>query len=263
MERRFVAGDLVLLIAPDQTTHIVRLEAGKQLSTHHGVLAHEAIIGLSSGSVVRTHKGAPYWVLEPSTADLMQHLRRRTQIIYPKDAAYILLRLNVQPGARVIEAGTGSGALTLALARAVGPSGCVYSYERRPEHQALARENLAALGLADRIVWRVRDIAEGFCETDVDALFLDVRSPWEYLPQVRAALRAGSFFGAILPTANQVSLLLEALRAHGFRFVEVEELLLRPYKAVSDRLRPADRMVAHTGYLIFARPITKAAECAP
>jgi tRNA (adenine57-N1/adenine58-N1)-methyltransferase len=250
---RFAPGDVVLLIGPDHRVHIVRLQEGQHLGTHHGLLAHEQLIGQRPGVTVHTHKGIPYRAFEPGTADLIRHLPRRTQIIYPKDAAYILLRLNIQPGVRVIEAGTGSGALTLALARAVGPEGRVYSYEQRPEHQTLARENLARLGLLERVSWHLRDIAEGFYETDVDALFLDVRTPWEYIAQARQALRPGGFFGALVPTTNQLSQLLEALQGQGFLLIEVEELLLRPYKATADRLRPVDRMVAHTGYLVFAR----------
>jgi tRNA (adenine57-N1/adenine58-N1)-methyltransferase len=162
------------------------------------------------------------------------------------------------PGSRVVEAGTGSGGLTLALARALGPNGRLFSYEARADILRLAQENLDALGLADWVVFRQRDIAEGFEETTVDALFLDVRRPWAYLPQVARALKDGGFFGAILPTTNQVAQLIAALEAQQtFGNIEVEEVLLRPYKAVPSRLRPMDRMVAHTGYLIFARKVSR------
>ncbi len=246
-------GSPVLLISPERKVKLIYLEPGKRVETHHGIIHHDDLIGQPLGRVVHTHKGYPYLVLEPSTAELIQYLKRRTQIIFPKDAAYILLRLNVFAGTRVIEAGTGSGGLTLAFARAVQPDGHVYSYEERPEHQALARRNLSTLGLDTHVTWHVRNIAEGFHERDVDALFLDVRTPWEYIPQVQEALKQGGFFGALIPTTNQVSQLLDALYAHGFVQVEVEELLLRKYKPVAARLRPEDRMVAHTGYLVFAR----------
>ena len=250
-------GDPVMLVSPDRKVRIIFLEPGRRVETHHGVIAHDELIGQPAGRVVHTHKGYPYLVLEPSTADLIQHLKRRTQIIFPKDAAYILLRLNVYAGRRVIEAGTGSGGLTLALARAVQPTGHVYSYEERPEHQALARRNVASLGLDAYVTWHVRNIGEGFLEREVDALFLDVRTPWEYIAQAQEALKPGGFFGALVPTTNQVSQLVEALYHHGFVTVEVEELLLRPYKPVAARLRPEDRMVAHTGYLVFARTAEK------
>ncbi len=246
-------GSPVLLIGPDRKVRLVFLEPGKRIQTHHGIILHDDLIGQPLGRTVYTHKGEPYLILEPSTADLIQHLKRRTQIIYPKDAAYIVLRLNLQPGKRVIEAGTGSGGLTLTFARAVLPQGHVYTYEERPEHQRLARQNLRALGLEEFITWHVRDIREGFLERDVDALFLDVRTPWEYLPQVKEALKQGGFFGSLVPTVNQVSALVDALHHHNFVLVEIEELLLRPYKPIPERLRPEDRMIAHTGYLVFAR----------
>jgi tRNA (adenine57-N1/adenine58-N1)-methyltransferase len=156
---------------------------------------------------------------------------------------------------RVIEAGTGSGGLSIALARAVQPSGCVYSYEIRAEIQDVARQNLERLGLLPYVQLSVRDVGEGFDQTEVDALFLDLREPWEVLPQAHAALKGGGFFGAILPTTNQVAHLLHDMQGSGFAGLEVEELILRPYKAVPARLRPMDRMIAHTGYLVFARKV--------
>jgi tRNA (adenine57-N1/adenine58-N1)-methyltransferase len=131
----------------------------------------------------------------------------------------------------------------------------VYSYEYRPEIQAVARENLERLGLLPYTQLVVRDAAEGFDESDVDALFYDMREPWLYLEQAHVALKGGGFFGAILPTANQVSHLLHDMQHGGFAGIEVEELILRPYKAVPARLRPMDRMIAHTGYLVFARKV--------
>ena len=144
--------------------------------------------------------------------------------------------------------------------RAVGPDGRLFSYELRPEILRLAQENLEFLGLSHRVEFKQRDIADGFDETDVDALFLDMRQPSAVLPQVTAALKGSGFFGAILPTTNQVSELVQAMELEQtFGHIEVEEVMLRPYKAVPNRLRPADRMVAHTGYLIFARKVSREA----
>jgi tRNA (adenine57-N1/adenine58-N1)-methyltransferase len=190
----------------------------------------------------------------------VRDLKRITQIVYPKDAGYILMKMHISSGCRVVEAGTGSGGLALVLAQAVSPEGRVFSYEVRPEMQELARRNLEQLGLAEFVEFKQRNIAEGFDEDDADALFLDVPTPWDYLPQAHAALASGGFFGSILPTANQVSHLIGALEEAHFGLVEVEELLLRPYKAVPARLRPMDRMVAHTGYLIFARALIPSKE---
>ncbi len=253
---RTQAGDWVQLTeAKSHRFFLIRLTPGQTLHTHRGVLKHDDIIGAVWGSQVTTHLGTPFYILPPTLSDILRETRRRTQIIFPKDIGYILLKLNIGPGSHVIEAGTGSGALTTALAYAVGETGRVYSYERRADMQALARQNLAQWGLEDRVVFHLRDIADGFLERDVPALFLDVPTPEMYIAQVRAALRPGGFFGALVPTTNQVSRLLQALEAHGFGFLEVAEILLRYYKPVAERLRPTDRMVAHTGYLIFARPL--------
>ncbi len=248
-------GDLVLLIASNRKQFIVRLGQGGELQTHKGVIRFDDLIGQPLGREVRTHLGYSFLALEPSLHDLIRALRRTTQIMFPKDIGYLLLKMNVGPGKRVVEAGTGSGGLTLALAHAVSPTGRVFSYEVRPDVVALARKNLARVGLLEWVDLKERDIAQGFDEQDVDALFLDVRSPWDYLAPAWATLKGGGFFGAILPTTNQVSRLVRALPATGFGAIEVEEVLVRPYKAVPDRLRPADRMVAHTGYLIFARKL--------
>ena len=248
-------GDVVLFIAKDRKRYLVRLSQDGALHTKHGVIAHAEVIGRPLGRKVLTHLGVPFLVLEPSTEDLILELKRATQIMFPKDIGYTLMKLGVQAGSRVVEAGTGSGGLTLALARAVGPQGRVYSYESNPQALALARKNLESLGLLDRVELKERDIAQGFDETDVDALFLDVRHPWEYLPQARAALKQGGFFGAIVPTTNQVAQLLEGLAQFAFANVQVEELLVREYKTLPGRLRPMDRMIAHTGYLVFARPV--------
>ncbi len=247
------SGDLVLVVSRDRREFIIRVERGHEFQNHWGVLPHDAIIGQPWGATVRTHLGHPHLLLPPSLEQLVRHIRRNTQIIYPKEIGYLLMKMNIGPGSHVVEAGTGSGGLTLALARMVRPHGHVYTYEARPEMQALARKNLARIGLDDVVTFKVRDIAQGFDEQGVDALFLDVREPWHYLKQAHTALKGGGFFGALLPTTNQVSALLRALERDGFGFIEVEELLLRGYKPVPDRLRPQDRMVAHTGYLIFAR----------
>lgn len=249
------AGDLVLLIDSKNKLFIFRLEPGGLFQTHRGVIRHEDLIGLAWGSRILSHLGQAFDVLSPTLYDILLHLRRSSQIVFPKELGYILLRLSAGHGARIIEAGTGSGALTLALAWSVGPEGRVHSYDRRADMQAVARRNLEQVGLESRVTFHESDIAGGFTESDVDALFLDLPDPQQYLPQVRDALRPGSPFGAILPTANQVAALLTAFEIHGFGFVEVCEILLRFYKTVPQRLRPLDRMVAHTGYLVFARPL--------
>jgi len=248
-------NDLALLVGRDHKSFIIRLEAGSQLHTHRGVVSHDSLIGTPWGTQLSTHLRYPFLLLKPSTDDLVRNLKRTTQIIYPKDAGYILMKMRITPGCCVIEAGTGSGGLALIFAQAVSPTGRVYSYEIRPEMQQLARNNLEQLGLAEFVEFKLRDISEGFDEHGADALFLDVPNPWDYLAQSHAALGGGGFLGCILPTTNQVSHLIGALEKANFGLIQVEELLLRQYKAVPARLRPMDRMVAHTGYLIFARAL--------
>lgn len=248
-------GDLALLVSPTNKSFILRLIPGGNFQSHRGILYFDELIGQPWGSQVLTHTGKSYFLLQPSLADILQETRRNTQIMYPKDIGYILVRLGIGPGTLVLEAGTGSGAFTTALAWAVGAQGRVYSYEIRAEMQNLARKNLDRLGLLERVELKLGDIAEGFAETNVDALFLDLPNPYDYLAQARAALKPGGQFGAILPTTNQVSRLVGALYQHHFAFTDVCELILRYYKPVPERLRPTDRMIAHTGYLVFARPM--------
>jgi tRNA (adenine57-N1/adenine58-N1)-methyltransferase catalytic subunit len=158
---------------------------------------------------------------------------------------------------RVVEAGTGSGAMTLALARMVQPSGRVFTYEEREEHQENARKNIERSGLSPFVEFRIRDIRSGFDERDADALFLDVREPWLFLAQAHAALKPGGYFGAFVPTTNQVSEILgEFERMSNWVEVKVTEILQRDYKTNADRLRPEDRMIGHTGFLLFARPVS-------
>jgi tRNA (adenine57-N1/adenine58-N1)-methyltransferase len=252
------AGDLAQLIGLTHKHFIIRLTPGQQLQTHRGIIYHDDLIGRPWGSQVFSHIGRPFFLLQPSLSDLIRDLPRNTQIMYPKDIGFILLNMDIGPGKLVIEAGTGSGALTIALAHAVSPTGRVVTYEIRPEAMMLAQKNLARLGLESQVTFKLQDIAEGFQEENADALFLDLPNPEDFIQQVRSALKIGGFFGSILPTVNQVERLIAALHKHHFAFIEVCEILLRYYKPVAERLRPTDRMVAHTGYLIFARPIAPA-----
>ena len=249
------AGDLAQLVGLTHKHFILTLKAGEEFQSHRGVLKHDDLIGKPWGSQVFSHSGAPFFLLQPSISDLLNELPRTTQILYPKDIGYILIQMSVAGGQTVLEAGTGSGSMTIALASAVGAEGRVVSYEQKQDVQNLARKNIERLGLAARVDFKLRDIQEGFDETDADAFFLDVQNPFDYIAQIRAALKPGGFFGALLPTFNQVEKTLLALRKNKFAFIEVCELLLRYYKADPNRIRPTDRMVAHTGFLVFGRKI--------
>ena len=248
-------GDLAQLVGSTHKNFIIRLENGGELQTHRGILKHNDLIGLPWGSQVFSHMGNSFFLLQPSLADLLRSTRRNTQILYPKDIGFILVTMGIGPGQHVLECGTGSGAMTTALSFAVGPQGRITTYEMRPEMQALAKKNLNRAGLEDRVTFRLANIADGIEEREVDAVFYDLPNPEDYIRQVRTALKPGGFFGCILPTTNQVARLISALKQEDFAFIEVCETLLRYYKPAAERLRPTDRMVAHTGYLIFSRPI--------
>jgi len=248
-------GDLAELVGLRHKHFIVTLQAGAKFETHRGVLQYDDLIGKPWGSQVFSHLGAPFFLLQPSLADVLVDLPRSTQILYPKDVGFILITMGIGPGKKVLEAGTGSGSMTIAAAFAVGPQGRVVTYEIREDMQNLARRNLERVGLASRVDFKLRDIREGFDETDADAFFLDVPNPWDYIPQVRAALKPGGFFCSLVPTFNQIEDLLLSMRRSRFAFVEVCEILLRYFKPEPARIRPTDRMVAHTGFLIFGRRI--------
>ncbi len=249
------AGDLASLVGLNHKHFIIKLVPGAEFQSHRGVIQHDQIIGLTWGSKIYSHNHSPFIILQPALADLLRQIKRNTQIIYPKDIGYIMVRLGIGPGIKVLEAGTGSGALTTAFAYAVGKEGKVYTYESREDMMNLARKNLEKVELQDRVEFKLHDIRNGFFETGMDAAFLDVQNPYDFMPQIRSALKPGGFFGTILPTTNQVIRLLEALRQEKFAFVDVCEIMMRYYKAESDHFRPTDRMVAHTGFLIFARPV--------
>jgi len=248
-------GDSVVLIGRGDKRYLITLHRGEALHTEHGVIAHDDLIGQPLGRRVATHLGFPFSVLTPSVSSWIKSIRRAGQIVYPKDSGYALLRMSIHNGKQVVEAGTGSGALTIALAQAVMPDGHVYSYDSRADMQKLAAKNLDRWRLSPFVTLKQRNIAEGFDERDIDACFLDVREPWLYLDSVLAALGPDGYFGAILPTANQVSDLIRALQSGPFAELEVVETWVRHYKVKPERLRPEDRMVGHTGYLLFARRV--------
>jgi tRNA (adenine57-N1/adenine58-N1)-methyltransferase len=248
-------GDLAQLVGLTHKHFIFALKSGEEFQSHRGILKHDDLIGKPYGSQVFSHMGAPFFLLQPSIADILNDLPRTTQILYPKDIGYILVMMGITSGQRVMEAGTGSGSMTIALATTVGAGGCVISYEQKQDTQNLARKNLERVGLASRVDFKLRDIQEGFDETDADAFFLDVPNPYDFTALVRNALKPGGFLCCLIPTFNQVEKTLIALRQNNYAFVEVCEILLRFYQAEPNRIRPTDRMVAHTGFLLFARKI--------
>ncbi|HMB31250.1 MAG TPA: tRNA (adenine-N1)-methyltransferase [Desulfohalobiaceae bacterium] len=246
-------GDLVYLVSPKGKRFLRVIDPDLVLHTHDGKLALRDVCEADYGYQITTHLGISYRILKPTVYDLLKNIERRTQIIYPKDIGYILLKLGIGPGSKVIEAGSGSGSLTMALAWFAGSKGKVFTYESREEFYNLCQKNLSRVGFGQNVVAHQRDISDGFGIKNADTCFLDVRTPWDYLTQVRQSVQNGSPVGFLVPTVNQVQDLLEGLENNYFYEQEIIEILIRKYKPVPERLRPDDKMVAHTGYLIFAR----------
>lgn len=253
-------GSLVVYATPKGRRYIRRLEEGRDWHSNDGFLSTEIVHAANYGSIVRTSQNVPVRIEDATLYDRLMGLKRQTQIIYPKDIAWICLKLGAGPGRTIIEAGCGSGGLTCALSWFCGPTGKVISHDSREEFVRLARRNLDWAGLGGNVELHCRDIAQGFAVDEADALFLDVREPWLYLEQAAAALKPGAMLAFLLPTTNQTSQLLLGLENGPFASVEICEIFMRFWKTVPDRLRPQDRMNAHTGFLIFCRQQEKCEE---
>lgn len=254
------ADDLIQIVGLRHKHFIFTLVQDGELHTHKGIVKHNDLIGATWGSQIFSHTGSPFFLLQPMLGDILTNLKRNTQILYPKDIGFLLVNMGIGPGKRVLEAGTGSGSMTIALSYTVGNEGKVYSYERRPEFQQLARKNITRLGLENRVDFKLGDIEVGFEEREIDAVFLDVANPYDYIEQVRECLLPGGFFGSLVPTMNQAARLIKSLQRNQFAFIEMTEILMRYFKPEPSRIRPTDRMVAHTGYLVFGRKINVADE---
>lgn len=254
------AGEVVLLIDKVGRRYRVKLAQGAQFSIHSGAVAHDDLIGRPEGVVVATQRGARLLAVRPTFAEQVTGRRRQAQPIYPKDLGAILVGADVFPGARVLEAGTGTAALTIALVRAVGPSGLVVSYELREEFLELARRAVVdTLGaMPPNLELKQGDIYAGVEETGMDRVVLDLAEPWQAVTAVRSALRPGGIVFAHCPNVSQVQRFFDCLReVRGFGLMEAFELLQRGWTVRGRSMRPSHRMVAHTGFLCFARRLAE------
>jgi tRNA (adenine57-N1/adenine58-N1)-methyltransferase len=245
----------VVLIDRKERIYLRTLRRGGHISIRGAPLPCDELIGLPEGSLVETPAGETLLLLRPTYAQLIPNLPRQAQPIYPKDVGPILMWGDIAAGMHVVEVGTGPGALTIALLRVVGPTGHVTSYEAREDFARLARDNVTRyVGETPNWTLRVGDAFAGLVERDADRMVIDLAEPWRLLDEVAAALRPGGVVTGFVPTALQVKQLVDELRAHGsFGAVETLETLTRFWHVRDRSLRPTHRMVAHTGFLIFAR----------
>ena len=247
------SGDSVLLLAPDNRTFLLKVESDKDFHTHKGILNFNNIIGKEYGDSVISSLDHNFIILEPTVDDKMMKVRRLTQIIYPKDAALIILKSSISPGARVIECGVGSGALTIGLANAVAPNGKVFSYDKREDFIENARKNVDEAGYSDFVEYKLRDCREGFEEQEVDAVILDLPSPWDGIKSAYKSLKGGGRIASLSPTLNQIEKATECFKDEGFVYLETFEILLRGYQVLTGKTRPRDRMIGHTGFITVGR----------
>jgi tRNA (adenine57-N1/adenine58-N1)-methyltransferase len=262
----FRLGDRVQLTGPKGRLHTVTLREGGELHTHHGVLRHESIVGQPDGSVVVNSGGHEYLALRPLLRDFVMSMPRGAAIVYPKDAAQILASADIFPGARVVEAGVGSGALSLWLLRAIGAEGSLVSFERREEFADVARANVETFLGHDPATWEVvvGDLAEELPArvpaASIDRVVLDMLAPWECIDVVADALTPGGVVLCYVATATQLSRVAEFLRGTGlFTEPEATETMVRGWHVEGLAVRPDHRMVAHTGFLITARRLAPGA----
>jgi tRNA (adenine57-N1/adenine58-N1)-methyltransferase catalytic subunit len=253
------AGDLVLLVDKRGRRYLITLEAGGSFHSHHGVLDHDAIIGVEEGAELESSMGRRFRVLRPTLAEFVLKMPRGAQVVYPKDLGPILIEADIFPGARVLEAGTGSGSLTLALLRAVGPKGTVHTFDVREDFHRKALKNIERFvgsdpnyGVLDA---RLGDLYADEISVDVDRVVFDLTEPWRALGNVERCLRPGGVMCAYVPTVPQVQRLVEAL-GRGWTMVRSFETIQRGWTVDGLSVRPDHRMVAHTGFLVVARKVT-------
>ena len=255
---KFAAGDRVLLVDNKKRRHLVTLEVGGQFHTHAGVVAHDDLIGRPDGTTVHTTRNARLVAVRPTLAEYVLEMPRGAQVIYPKDLGPILVLADVFPGARILESGVGSGALTTALLRAIGPSGHVTGYEIRDDFAKRALSNVHGfLGTDVPLSVEVRDVYEGIEERELDRIMLDLPEPWRVVKHALEALRPGGILLAYLPTILQVGRLREELANAPFGMVETLEVLQRTWHVEGQSIRPDHRMVAHTGFLTHGRLLAR------
>lgn len=254
----FAAGDPCLLFDNKGRRYLLTLRSGSEFQYHHGMLAHDEIIGAESGSRFKSSKGSLLVALEPRLADYILTMKRGATVVYPKDAAAMVMWGDVGPGMRVVEAGTGSGALAMALLRAVGESGHVTSVDTRDDHSERATRLIGTFfgGIPEQLTLVVGDVEEELAIRTPDRVLLDLPEPWHSVPIAAQQMRPGGVFTCYLPTVPQVQEVRQAMDAtERFHDVETFEVLHRNWEVEGRSVRPAHRMQGHTGFVTVGRVI--------
>ncbi len=252
-------GETVVLIDRKGKEYLVEVKEGITFHTGDGVIPHKALIGMNEGSTVLSSIKRPFILLRPILSQLIMNMPRQAQIIYPKDIGIILMWADIFPGAKVVEIGTGFGALTMALARSVGKSGLLFSYESRADVAKKATKNLDRyLGKRGNVIIKHKDAMEGIDEREVDRIITDVPQPWLLLDDIEQSLRPGGILLNFLPTIVQSREITEALRKRKtFGLIQTIETILRPWNIKGLSVRPVHRIAAHTGFITTSRKIAK------
>lgn len=248
-------GDELLLYMDQKRTYKVQVVQGKKFHTHKGFIELGELIDKPFGMTVTSSLGVSFYALKPLIRDRILKTHRRTQVLYPKDIGYIILQLGLGSGTRVVEAGTGSGALTMAMADSVRPDGMVYTYEINEKHQKTARKNIERSGLMSFVEMKLGNVTEGILEKDLDAVVLDMATPWLVVPHVWDSLAGSGMFLSFSPTIEQVMKTVEELRKLLFIEIDTVELILRHITVAPNKTRPRTQMIGHSGYLTTARKV--------
>ncbi|OLS32902.1 MAG: tRNA (adenine(57)-N(1)/adenine(58)-N(1))-methyltransferase TrmI [Candidatus Heimdallarchaeota archaeon AB_125] len=246
-------GSDVLIVLDERKRWLAKVISGQQFHCHKGFFDFDQIIGKPFGTKVKTNKSVYLTIYDPIPSDFLKQISHSSQIIYTKDAGSILMNGGIKPGIRVIEAGTGSGALTSILATYVGSEGHVYTYENREDAINTAKKNLSRIGVESIVSMKLKDVSTGFEEKNVDAIVLDLGDPEIVIPHAYESLKYGGIITIFIPTYNQIERVLTKLLEFSFDDIKAHELIKRDIQLKPHAIRPNTRMIGHTGYLIFAR----------
>lgn len=254
---RIEEGSYVMLFHTPRKKWLAKVTRDKKLHTHLGIIDISATIGMEYGSAVRTTEGKLIFLIEPTIHDFIMKSERKTQIVYPKDLGYIAARTGLKNGSKVLEVGTGSGALATFMASIVKPDGHIYSFDVNPEFMEIAKRNLEKAGMSQYVTLHQHDPHQGVEIREADVAIVDLGDPWTVVDQVHDALKGSGAFAAICPTMNQVEKTATELKRAGYADIDCVELMIRNIEAREGMTRPSMRMIGHTTYLVFARKVQK------